>query len=146
MWRTCISDHLICCISHLFPPTVSPFKKFNNIIDSHLIGYFRYTNMHFTTNSKSLSSHQLKGKIHFITVHIIRIKPFIDTVKKSSKKNLYYVSYFMSAYIVLKFNINSNYYVFIFHVCLYSLEFNNKFSLIIMFSYFILFHLYRKYK
>ena len=43
--------------------------------------------MHFTTNSKKLSSHQLKGKIHFITVHIIRIKPFIDTVKKSSKKN-----------------------------------------------------------
>jgi hypothetical protein len=38
--------------------------------------------------------------IHFITVHIIRIKPFIDTVKKSSKKNIYYVSYFMSAYIV----------------------------------------------
>jgi glycerol-3-phosphate responsive antiterminator len=35
--------------------------------------------------------------IHVITVHIIRIKPFIDTVKKSSKKNLYYVSYFMSA-------------------------------------------------
>jgi hypothetical protein len=50
--------------------------------------------MHFTTNSKKLSSHQLKSKIHFITVHIIRIKPFIDTVKKSSKKNL---SYFMSA-------------------------------------------------
>ena len=73
--------------------------------------------MHFTTNSKKLSSHQLKDKIHFITVHIIRIKPFIDTVKKSSKKNLYYVSYFMSAYIVLKFN--------------------NKYSLIIMFSYFI---------
>ena len=49
--------------------------------------------MHFTTNSKKLSSHQLNGKIiHFITVHIIRIKPFIDTVKKSSKKNLYYVS------------------------------------------------------
>ena len=56
--------------------------------------------MHFTTNSKKLSSHQLKGKIHLITVHIIRIKPFIDTVKKSSKKNIYYVSYFMSAYIV----------------------------------------------
>ena len=47
--------------------------------------------MHFTTNSKKLSSHQLKGKIHFTTVHIIRIKPFIDTDKKSSKKNLYYV-------------------------------------------------------
>ena len=56
--------------------------------------------MHFTTYSKRLSSHQLKGKIHFITVHIIGIKPFIDTVKKSSKKNLYYVSYFMSACIV----------------------------------------------
>ena len=78
--------------------------------------------MHFTTYSKRLSSHQLKGKIHFITVHIIGIKPFIDTVKKSSKKNLYYVSYFMSACIVLKFNINSNYYVFIFHVCLYSFK------------------------
>jgi hypothetical protein len=49
---------------------------------------FRYKNMHFTTNSKKLSSHQLKCKIHFITVHIIRIKPFIDTVKKSSKKNI----------------------------------------------------------
>jgi hypothetical protein len=48
--------------------------------------------MHFTTNSKKLSSHQLKGKIHFITVHIIRIKPFIDTVKKPSKKKIYYVS------------------------------------------------------
>ena len=56
--------------------------------------------MHFTTNYKKLSSHQLKDKIHFITVHIIRMKPFIDTVKKSFKKNLYYVSYFMSAYIV----------------------------------------------
>ena len=78
--------------------------------------------MHFTTNSKKLSSHQLKGKIHLITVHIIRIKPFIDTVKKSSKMNLYYVSYFISAYIVLKFNVNSNYYVFIFHVCLYSFK------------------------
>ena len=108
----------LCCISHLFPPTVSPFKKFIKIIDSLLIDYFRYKNMHFTTNSKKISSHQLKGKIHFITVHIIRIKPFIDTVKKSSKKNLYYVSYFMSAYIVWKFNINSNYYAFIFHVCL----------------------------
>jgi len=108
----------LCCISHLFPPTVSPFKKFIKIIDSHLIDYFRYKNMHFTTNSKKLSSHQLKDKIHFITVHIIRMKPFIDTVKKSSKKNLYYVSYFMSAYIVRKFNIHSNYYVFIFHVCL----------------------------
>jgi len=72
------------CISHLFPPTVSPFKKFIKIIDSHLIDYYRYKNMHFTTNFKKLSSHQL----------------FIDTVKKSSKKNLYYVSYFMSAYIV----------------------------------------------
>ena len=116
----------LCCISHLFPPTVSPFKKFIKIIDSHLIDYFRYKNMHFTTNSKKLSSRQLKCKIHFITVHIICIKPFIDTVKKSSKENLYYVSYFMSAYIVLKFN--------------------NKYSLIIMFSYFISFHLYRKYK
>jgi hypothetical protein len=57
------------------------------IIDSHLIDYFRYKNMHFTTNSKNLSSHQLKDKIHFITVHIIRMKPFIDTVKKSPKKN-----------------------------------------------------------
>jgi hypothetical protein len=47
--------------------------------------------------SKYLSSHQRKGKIHFITVHIIRMKPFIDTVKKSSKKNLYYVSYFKMA-------------------------------------------------
>ena len=56
--------------------------------------------MHFTTNSKMLSSHHLKGKIHFITVHIIRIKPFSDTVKKSSKKNIHYASYFMSAYIV----------------------------------------------
>ena len=91
-------------ILYLFPPTVSPFIKFIRIIDSHLIDYFRYKNMHFTTNSKMLSSHQLKGKIHFITVHIIGIKPFIDTVKKSSKKNLYYVSYFMSAYIVWKFN------------------------------------------
>jgi len=78
----------LCCISHLFPPTVSPFEKFIKIIDSHLIDYFRYKNMHVTTNSKKLSSHQLKGKIHFITVHIIRIKPFIDTVKKSSKKNI----------------------------------------------------------
>jgi cbb3-type cytochrome oxidase subunit 1 len=56
--------------------------------------------MHFTTNSKKLSSHQLKGKIHLITVHIIRIKPFIDTVKKSSKKNIYYVSYFMGSYLL----------------------------------------------
>jgi len=44
--------------------------------------------MHFTTNSKKLISSAKKGKIHFITVHIIRIKSFIDTVKKSSKKNL----------------------------------------------------------
>jgi hypothetical protein len=78
--------------------------------------------MHFTTNSKKLSSHQLKDKIHFITVHIIRIKPFINTVKKSSKKNIHNVSYFMSAYIVWKFNINSNYNVLIFYVCLYSLK------------------------
>ena len=82
----------LCCISYLFPPTVSPFKKFIKMIDPLLIDYFRYKNGHFTTNSKKLSSHQLKGKLHFITVHIIRIKPFIDTVKKSSKKNLYYVS------------------------------------------------------
>jgi hypothetical protein len=40
----------------------------------------------------------------------------VDTVKKSSKKNLYYVSLLMSAYIVWKFNINSNYYVFIFQM------------------------------
>jgi hypothetical protein len=33
--------------------------------------------MHFTTNSKKLSSHQLNGKIHFITVHIIHIKPLV---------------------------------------------------------------------
>ena len=79
---------------------MSPFKKFIKIIDSHLIDYFRYKNMHFTTNSKELSSHQLKGKIHVIIFHIIRMKPVIDTVKRSSKKNLYYVSYFMSAYIV----------------------------------------------
>ena len=97
--------------------------------------------MHFTNNSKKLSSHQLKGKIHFITVHIIRIKPFIDTVKKSSKKNLYYVSYFMSAYIVLKFNNNYSLLFFSYFMCAYIivLEFNS-------FSYFILFHLYRKYK
>ena len=61
----------LCCISHLFPPILSPFTKFIKIIDSHLIDYFRYINMHFTTNSKKLSSHQLKGKIHLITVHII---------------------------------------------------------------------------
>ena len=93
--------------------------------------------MHFTTNFKKLS-HQLKGKIHFITVHIIRIKPFINTVKKSSKKNLYYVSYFMSAYIVLKFN-NKYSLFFSYFMCAYIivLKFNNKYSLIIMFSYFI---------
>jgi hypothetical protein len=28
---------------------VSPFKKFSKIIDSHLIDYFRYTNMHILT-------------------------------------------------------------------------------------------------
>jgi hypothetical protein len=120
----------LCCISHLFPPTVSPFKKFIKIIDSHLIDYFRYKNMHFTTNSKKLSSHQLKGNIHLIIFHIKRIKAVIDTVKKSSKKNLYYVSYFMSAYIVWKFNINSNYYVFIFHARFYTYYVNcNKIDL-----------------
>jgi hypothetical protein len=60
----------------------------------------------FTTKSKNVSSHQLKGKIHFITVHIMRMKPFIDTVKKSSKKNLYYVLYFMSAYIFISKVVN----------------------------------------
>ena len=95
--------------------------------------------MHFTTNSKKLSSHQLKGKIHFITVHIIGIKPCIDTVKKSSKKNLYYVSYFMCAYIVLKFNNKYSLLFFSYFMCAYIivLKFNNKYSLIIMFSYFI---------
>jgi hypothetical protein len=44
----------LCSISHLFPRTVSPFKKFIKIIDSHLIDYFRYKNMHFTTNSKKV--------------------------------------------------------------------------------------------
>ena len=113
------------CISHLFPPTVSPFKKFSKIIDSRVIDYFRYKNMHCTTNSKMLSSHQLKGKIHFITVHIIRIKPFIDTVKTSSKKNLYYVSYFMSAYIVWKFNDIHFHWLLCFRILFYSIYIEN---------------------
>jgi hypothetical protein len=31
---------------------VSPFKKLIKIIDSHLIDYFRYKNMHFTTTEE----------------------------------------------------------------------------------------------
>ena len=52
----------------------------------------------------------------------------------------------MCAYIVLKFNNKYSLLFFSYFMCAYIivLKFNNKYSLIIMFSYFILFYLYRK--